>query len=105
MNSLLSLLSPTQFYILLALSLKPRHGYELMQQIATDSLEMVHIGPGALYGALQQLARDNLIEEVPSEAATDRRRQYRLTKKGWDRLNIDVAYYRHVSILARQRHV
>lgn len=98
------LLSPTAFNILLALSLRPRHGYELMQQIALDSADRIKLGPGALYGTIKQLRDDNLIEELPF-TGNDRRRYYRLTKRGWDRLDAEMRYYESVVELARSRHV
>lgn len=85
-----------------ALSLKPRHGYEIMQQVGADSNGRVHLGPGALYGAIKTLREDNLIEEMPFEG-NKRRRYYRLTKKGWDILSSEVNYYHHIVVLARER--
>lgn len=97
------LLPQVTFSILLALSLKPRHGYELMQQIEHDSLGKVKLGPGALYGTLKRLNDNNYIEEVPAAETNDRRRYYRLTKKGWDRLGAEVKYYEKTAELARER--
>jgi DNA-binding PadR family transcriptional regulator len=96
------LLSRTAFSILLALSLKPRHGYELMQQIEHDTAGRIRLGPGALYGTVKQLVDANLIEEMPYEG-TERRRYYRLTKKGWDRLGSEMHYYEQTVRLARER--
>ena len=62
------------FSILFALSLKPRHGYELMQQVEADSRGIIKIGPGALYGAIKQLREDELIQEI--EQTNERRRYY-----------------------------
>lgn len=98
-----NLLPQVSFSILLALSLKPRHGYEIMQQIEHDSAGKVKLGPGALYGAIKQLREDNLIEEMPF-TGSERRRYYRLTKKGWERLGADMSYYDNVVKLAQQRH-
>jgi DNA-binding PadR family transcriptional regulator len=92
------------FSIMFALSLKPRHGYELMQQIEKDSDGQVHLGPGALYGALKTLREVNLIEEMPF-VGDERRRYYRLTKKGWDRLEAEIAYFESVVRLAHTRHI
>jgi DNA-binding PadR family transcriptional regulator len=39
----------------------------------------VHLGPGTLYGALNSLERDGLVEALPSD---QRRRPYRLTQVG-----------------------
>lgn len=98
------LLSRAGFSILLALSLKPRHGYELMQQIEHDTSGQVRLGPGALYGTIKQLREDNLIEEMPFED-NERRRYYRLTKKGWNRLGAEIRYYENTVKLARERRV
>ena len=99
-----NLLTRAAFGILLALSLKPRHGYELMQQIEHDTDGRLKLGPGALYGTIKQLCGDNLIEEMPFEN-DDRRRYYRLTKKGWDRLSAEMQYYEASVKLAQERRV
>jgi DNA-binding PadR family transcriptional regulator len=98
------LLSRAAFSILLALSLKPRHGYELMQQIEHDTGGRIKLGPGALYGTVKQLRDGNLIEEMPFEGS-ERRRYYRLTKKGWDRLGMELKYYERAVKLATERRV
>lgn len=97
-----NLLPQVSFSILFALSLKPRHGYELMQQIEHDSAGRIKLGPGALYGAIKQLREDGLIEELPFEGDS-RRRYYRLTKKGWDTLGAEMDYYRNIATLAQER--
>jgi DNA-binding PadR family transcriptional regulator len=98
------LLSRTAFSILLALSLKPRHGYELMQQIEHDTDGRIRLGPGALYGTIKQLVDAALIEEMPFQGG-ERRRYYRLTKKGWTRLGAEMKYYEQTVRLARERQV
>ena len=97
------LLPQVAFSILFALSLKPRHGYELMQQIEHDSAGRVKLGPGALYGSIKTLREENLIEEMPFEDETERRRYYRLTRKGWERLNAELEYYQTIARLAHER--
>ena len=105
MNSAPStLLSQTAFSILFALSLKPRHGYELMQQVTHDSGGRIKLGPGSLYGTIKTLSEGHLIEEMP-QADDDRRRYYRLTKKGWDRLSAEMSYYQAVVRLAQERRI
>ncbi|HEU4966660.1 MAG TPA: PadR family transcriptional regulator [Candidatus Saccharimonadales bacterium] len=98
------LLSRTAFSILLALSLKPRHGYELMQQVEHDTAGRIKLGPGALYGTVKQLVDAHLIEEMPFEG-TERRRYYRLTRKGWDRLGAEMQYYEQTVRLGHERQV
>jgi DNA-binding PadR family transcriptional regulator len=103
-NNIQNLLPHTSFYVLFALSLKPRHGYELLKQIEQDAEGAVKIGAGALYGTLKRLDNDNLVEEMPFEG-DPRRRYYRLTAKGWDRLQNDVAYYSRITELAAERRI
>lgn len=97
----MNLLPQISFSILMALSLKPRHGYEIMQQVEEDSLGKIKLGPGSLYTAIKQLVEDSLIEEVPDDDV--RRRYYRLTKKGWNRLNAELQYFDKTIKIAKQR--
>lgn len=98
------LLPQITFSILLALSLKPRHGYELLQQIEHDSGGRLKLGPGALYGNIKQLRDDNIIEEMPFEGS-ERRRYYRLTRKGWNMLKAEVEHFESTVQLAKDRRV
>lgn len=97
------LLPQVTFSIMFALSLKPRHGYEIMQQVEHDSGGRVKLGPGALYGRLKELNEANYIEEMPNLEDSERRRYYRLTKKGWDRLGAEMDYYDQTVRLANER--
>ncbi len=75
-------LTETTFLILLAL-LEPRHGYGIMQVAAQLSGGRVKIGPGTLYGAINVLVKQGLIErrgEMESEG--ERRKIYALTALG-----------------------
>ncbi len=98
----MELLPQISFCILLALSLKPRHGYEIMQQVEEDTASRVRLGPGSLYTAIKKLTDDQLIEEVKVDSH-ERRRYYRLTKQGWQRLNAEMTYYDSVAQLSRTR--
>lgn len=98
-----NLLPQISFSILLALSLKPRHGYEIMQQVEADSNNKLRLGPGALYSSIKQLLEDGLVEELPAQAGDTRRRYYQLTKAGRDKLGADVNYFENTVRLARQR--
>jgi len=99
------LLPQVTFNILLALSLKPRHGYELMQQVNADSAGRVKLGPGALYGSIKSLVEGGLIEQIPPQATADRRRYYQLTSHGRARLGADIKYYEQTVKLARDRQI
>lgn len=100
-----NLLPQVSFSIMLALSLKPRHGYELMKQVESDSARRLRLGPGALYGAIKQLLEEGLIEEIPHKIGDPRRKYYKLTKKGWNRLGADVEYFKSTVALAEGRKI
>lgn len=96
------LLPQAVFGILLGLSAQPTHGYALRKQIEEDSAGRVILGPGALYGNLTSLSTQGFIEEMPFEGSA-KRRYYRLTKKGWDRLSQEAAYYAGIAALCKER--
>lgn len=74
-------LTPAVFAILLALSEGDRHGYGIMKQAALPAGGEIKLGPGTLYGTLDRLMRDALVEET-GFTDDDRRRYYRLTGLG-----------------------
>lgn len=67
--------------VLVSLSDGPRHGYSIQQDVA--AFAGLRLGPGTLYGAIDSLERDRLIERLP---ATERRQPYRLTPDGRSQL-------------------
>jgi DNA-binding PadR family transcriptional regulator len=68
-------LTPAVFYILLALTRKERHGYDIMRQVARDSEGLVTIGSGTLYGSIKRMIDDNLIQAT--SVAPDRQKKGR----------------------------
>jgi DNA-binding PadR family transcriptional regulator len=74
-------LTPAVFAILLALADGEKHGYAIMKEAALPAGGGISLGPGTLYGTLDRLIRDALVEET---GLTDdaRRRYYRLTNLG-----------------------
>lgn len=71
------------FLALTALVDRPRHGYGIVQEVARLSGGAVHLKIGTLYGVLDRLAADGLIELDREEAENGRlRRYYRLTDPG-----------------------
>jgi DNA-binding PadR family transcriptional regulator len=73
-------LTSVEFHILLAMFDGPIHGYAIMRDVEELTLGGLRIGPGTLYATIKRLVAEQLIEEC--EADTDRRRCYRLTRKG-----------------------
>ena len=74
------MLTRHEFHVLLALLDGPRHGYGVMQDVEVLTAGVLKLGPGTLYTAIARLVRAGLIEEC--EADADRRRCYRVTRKG-----------------------
>src|SRR5271169_2403569 len=70
-------------YLILASLTRPRHGYGIMQDVETASGGWVKLGPGTLYGALNNLLRQKLIRRVgETRAGSERRKVYALTALG-----------------------
>ncbi|MEU7902139.1 PadR family transcriptional regulator [Actinoplanes sp. NPDC049118] len=71
------------FLILTALAAQPLHGYGLIQSVADLSDGDVRLRAGTLYGALDRLTGQGLIEIDRSEEVDGRlRRYYRLSDSG-----------------------
>jgi PadR family transcriptional regulator, regulatory protein PadR len=71
------------FFVLTALADGPRHGYGIVSEVAELSKDRVQLKIGSLYGVLDRLAADGLIEPDREEAHDGRlRRYYRLTTDG-----------------------
>jgi DNA-binding PadR family transcriptional regulator len=92
------------FSILLALSLRERHGYEIIKQVDEDSNGKVKLGPGALYASIKQLYDQGLIAEV-THKDDKRRRYYKLTGAGKNALISELEHYENAVRLARQRQI
>lgn len=91
-------------HILLALSHRERHGYDIMKQVEEDSSGSIRLGPGTLYGAIKRMLQDELIEETEERDAEDeRRRVYRLTKIGRTILKQELTRMEDVVHLAQRR--
>jgi DNA-binding PadR family transcriptional regulator len=76
-------LSPSAFYILLALAEEERHGYSITKEVEEATNGSVNLGPGTLYRLIRQMVIDGWIVEVDRIDSEDpRRRYYRLTPWG-----------------------
>jgi DNA-binding PadR family transcriptional regulator len=82
-------LSEATYLILLALT-EPNHGYGIMQTVAAYGDNAVKLGPGTLYGALNNLLTQGLIERAgDSDAGKDRRKLYALTPLGRNAVELE----------------
>ena len=73
-------LTPAVFHILLALVGQERHGYDIMQQVKSDSQGAVKMGPGTLYGSLDRMIDAGLVAKGNTQ--DPRRIYYKLTALG-----------------------
>jgi DNA-binding MarR family transcriptional regulator len=58
-----------------------KHGYLIMKDARSPQGGGVNMGPGTLYGSLDRMMRDGLVEES-GISDDERRRYYRLTRLG-----------------------
>jgi DNA-binding PadR family transcriptional regulator len=89
-------LTPAVFHVLLALFGRERHGYDIMQQVKTDSQNAVKMGPGTLYGSLDRMIAAGLVAK--SDTRDPRRIYYKLTALGQATLRAETE---RLSTLAR----
>jgi PadR family transcriptional regulator, regulatory protein PadR len=75
------------YYILASLIDEPRHGWAIVQETANLSQGRVRLTAGTLYGALERLQAEGLVEQDREEIVKGRcRRYYRLTSLGMGQL-------------------
>lgn len=86
-------LTETGFYVLLALR-RPAHGYLVMTRVESLSAGQVRLAAGTLYGALENLVKQQLIAPVPS--GDPRRKTYQITSLGLSVLELDAKRMAHM---------
>ncbi|WP_189919815.1 PadR family transcriptional regulator [Kitasatospora xanthocidica] len=98
-----SMQEPT-LLLLTALADAPRHGYALIQEVAAISDGRVKMRTGTLYGALDRLLGQGLIEVAAEEVVDGRaRRTYALTGAGREALAAEAGRLRAVATEAERR--
>ena len=79
-------LPPVTFHILVALADGDRHGYAIIQDVATRTDGELKIQAGTLYRSIQRMLEQGLVAEKRTRPAIgeddERRRYYRLTPFG-----------------------
>jgi DNA-binding PadR family transcriptional regulator len=81
-------LTPAVFHILLALFGKERHGYDIMQQVGSDSRNALKMGPGTLYGSIERMIEAGFVAQ--SSTRDPRRIYYKLTVLGEKTLKAEI---------------
>ena len=99
----LSTITPTraEFHVLLALLGGQRHGYAVMQDVENLSDGRIRLGPGTLYTAIKRLRLAGLISECDADA--ERRRCYKLTRKGKHTATMEAQRMSDLVRVARKR--
>jgi PadR family transcriptional regulator PadR len=84
--------------VLQILSHQPMHGYGIAQFIRQRSREVLQVGEGSLYPALQRLLVKGLVAAEWRESDTGRKaRYYWLTTLGRSQLEVELESYERVS--------
>jgi DNA-binding PadR family transcriptional regulator len=92
------------FFVLTALVDVPRHGYGIVGEVAELSQGRVRLKVGTLYGVLDRLVGDGLVELDREEIRQGRlRRYYRLTESGGRTLAAEVERHAANAHIASER--
>lgn len=106
----LPLQEPT-FFILLSLANEPRHGYAILKDVEALSGGKIRLGTGTLYGAINRLLDQGLIQRSPNGVARGDpgshpgkpRKAYQLTQTGLRVLRAETTRLNHLLSAARLR--
>jgi DNA-binding PadR family transcriptional regulator len=96
------------FHILSSLADTDRHGFDVMRDVLEQTDGELRLWPATLYGALEQLADEGLIAELADmdehpAGQSERRRYYRITRKGRVALLDEVNRLEAITSTARAR--
>ena len=85
-------LSEQAFLVLTSLADQPQHGYAILNAVRQLSDDRVQLPVGTLYGVLDRLTADGLVERDHDEVHEGRlRRYYRPTDRGITCLHTEIA--------------
>lgn len=103
----LAAMTPHRFHILVALADRDLHGAGIVRDALDRTEGEVRLWPATLYGTLDDLAGEGLIEELRGEERpeekSERRRYYRITARGRDALAEEAARLAALVGMARER--
>ena len=101
-------LKPHWFHILLSLVGQDRHGLAIVRDVLEQTGGALQLWPATLYGALEQMDAEGLIEELGArgehpEGESERRRYYRITRQGRKALAAETQRLESLARVARAR--
>lgn len=100
-------LSPHRFHILTALADRDLHGSGIVRDVLRQTGDELRLWPATLYGTLDSLADEGLIEELDDderpEGVSGRRRYYRITVAGRRALAHEAGRLAEMAGTARRR--
>jgi DNA-binding PadR family transcriptional regulator len=100
-------LPPATFHILMAVADEDRHGYSIIQDIASRTDGRLQMSAGTLYRSIQRMQEQGLIIETRERPAPEeddeRRRYYRITPFGLAVARAEAGRLTHMVKLARAR--
>jgi DNA-binding PadR family transcriptional regulator len=75
-----------------------------MKQVEKDSHGNIQMGPGTLYGSIKRMLKSGLIIEVKNPE-DERRKFYKLTKKGQKNLSAELKRFEEIVNLAKNKKI
>lgn len=99
------MLKPREYYVLLALSGRPRHGLAVARDVGVLSGGAVRLWPASLYGTLDDLVQRGWIHELahPPAGESEKKRFYALTRAGRTALGAETDRLASLVKVARTR--
>lgn len=98
-------LPPATFHILMAVADEDRHGYAIIQDVASRTGGELKLSAGTLYRSIQRMLEQGLLVETQERPAPEfddeRRRYYRITPFGVATARAEVARLNQLVKLAR----
>src|SRR5947207_1878270 len=93
------------YFILLSVAAEPRHGSDIVRDVLDMTDGALRLWPATLYGSLEELRADGLIDELaaPPPGESERKRYYRITPKGKRELVAETRRLGSAVALARRR--
>jgi DNA-binding PadR family transcriptional regulator len=102
---ILPLLTDIEYYILMAILIRPRHGIGIFEEVAQQTQNQLILSPGTLYAALKRMyvaGWITLVEpDVAGYPADERRKIYVATSTGVCAAEGKVAWFEHEAARAR----